>query len=272
MGFKKIQLIPGNSAGPSTGKLSGKLVSKPLPSVVLLLGYLLAFSALAACLAYWAMQLLAPQAPVASSGVVAEKSATLDLSGAGNLFGSTTKTSTAAAPTPAISIQIQGLIATRPMAKASAILTVDGRPPQAFALGDSLGNGTRLLEITPAGIVIEKDGQKNTIALPARQTVASLSQAGAAASNKSANPNELTGANQSALPKSSIAKIGGPTSSSSGLPPPTPTAPIAAPVMQPPLVTGQTMNNGQPPQEGQNTGAPPGTGGPLGGSGIGRPK
>jgi general secretion pathway protein C len=268
MGFKKIHLLSGNSPSASKGKLSGKLAAKPLPSVVLLLGYLLAFSALAACLAYWAMQLLAPQAPVASSGVVAEKSATLDLSGAGNLFGSVNKATVSAAPAPAVSIQIQGLIATRSMSKATAILTIDGRPAQAFALGDSLGNGTRLIEITPAGIAIEKDGQKSSIALPVRQTVASLSQIGAAASNKQANPNEPGNASQGVLPKSSIAKIGGPTSASSGLPPPMPTAPIAAPVMQP----TPSANQGQQTPDGQNAGAPASQANQLGGSGLGRPK
>jgi type II secretory pathway component PulC len=226
------------------------LSTRPLPSVVLLLGYLLAFCTLAACLAYWAMQIFAPSAPVASSGVVAEKSSSLDLSAASSLFGNTNKT-TAAAPTQANSnIQIVGLMASRQGFRANAILTIDSRSPQAFAVGDSLGNNTRLSEVNNDGIVITKDGVRSKVPLAQRATVASLSALGDAASQKPA------GNSDPSQPRSSIAKVPGSSANFAGTIPPAPNAPITPPAMNMPIpaVPPPTMNppggpaNGNPEQ------------------------
>jgi type II secretory pathway component PulC len=236
------------------------LSTRPLPSVVLFLGYLLAFCTLAACLAYWAMQIFAPSAPVASSGVVAEKSSSLDLSAASSLFGNTNKTTAATPAQTNSNIQIVGLMASRQGFRANAILAIDSRSPQAFAVGDSLGNNTRLSEVNSDGIVITKDGVRSKVPLAQRATVASLSAQGDAASQKP------TGSADASQPRSTIAKVPGSSANFAGTIPPTPsspTAPISPPVMNAtmPAVPPPTMNppggpaNGNPEQT-QNSNQP----------------
>jgi general secretion pathway protein C len=199
------------------------LSTKPLPSVVLIMGYLLAFCTLAACLAFWGMQLFAPPAPIASSGVVAEKTANLDLTGAGKLFGTTVTAQQAAATiAPPINVKIVGVMAVNQTARASAILSIENRPAQAFAIGDYLGNDTKLVDITSVGILIEQGGNRTKIATPPVPTIASLSKPVATASTQPVDKS---------LPRSSIAlPAGGGTAS--GSVPFTP-APQPAPFVQP---------------------------------------
>jgi general secretion pathway protein C len=202
------------------------LSAKPLPSVVLFMGYLLAFCLLAACVAYWAMQLMAPPATVAASGVVADKTASLDLTGAGSLFGnpSASKAGPVAAQPP-VSVQILGLMAVSSGVRASAILAVDSRPAQAFAVGDSLGNDTNLVEIRTSSVVLEQRGTRSTVQAAARPTLAELSK-----QQSSAIKSPLPSGTVSSRIKSPIG-----VSNSAGYipPPPAPAAPISPPIMQP---------------------------------------
>jgi general secretion pathway protein C len=262
-----IVLYDSNMALISTRGLS----TKPLPSVVLLLGYLLAFCTLAACLAYWGMQLFAPPAPIASSGVVAEKTANLDLTGAGKLFGTTVAAQqTVAAAAPPINVKIIGLMAVNQTAKASAVLTIENRPAQAFAVGDYLGNNTKLVDITSSGILIEQGGNRTKIAAPPVPTLASLSK-----------PKTPVGSApvDNAMPRSSIALPSG-ASSASGSVAFTPAAP--PPFVQPTPVTPPNAQPITPPQmlpaagmQGTSSGSNDGNGqpaSPVGGGPFGRPK
>jgi general secretion pathway protein C len=250
------------------------LSTKPLPSVVLLLGYLLAFCALAACLAYWGMQLFAPAAPIASSGVVAEKTANLDLTAAGKLFGTTIAAQqTVAAAAPSINVKVIGLMAANQTAKASAVLTIENRPAQAFAVGDYLGNNAKLVDITSSGILVEQGGNRIKIAAPPVPTLASLSK-----------PKTSVGAPpvDNTMPRSSIALPSGASSASGAVaftpPPPTPAAPFIQPTPVPPP-NAQPIT---PPQmlpaagmQGTPTGPNDGNGQPalpVGGGPFGRPK
>jgi general secretion pathway protein C len=174
------------------------LSTKPLPSVVLLTGYLLAFCALAGCLAFWGMQLFAPPAPIASSGVVAEKTASLDLTGAGKLFGAvaSTQAPASAVVAPPINVKVVGLMASNQTARASAVLVIENRPAQAFAIGDYLGNNTKLVDITKVGIVVEQNGNRTKVDASPVPTIASLSKPNVVPGSKPIDPSQ---------PKSSIA-------------------------------------------------------------------
>jgi general secretion pathway protein C len=250
------------------------LSTKPLPSVVLLMGYLLAFCALAGCLAFWGMQLFAPPAPIASSGVVAEKTASLDLTGAGKLFGAVTSSQVQASGVAAapINVKVVGLMASNQTARASAVLSIENRPAQAFAIGDYLGNNTKLVDITRNGIVVEQNGNRTKVDASPAPTIASLSKPNAVPGSKPIDPSQ---------PKSSIALPAGGSSApgSSFTPPPAPT-----PIMQPsPPVPAQpnaqpiTPPQMQPAAGMQGTPSNPNDGNsqptlPIGGGAIGRPR
>jgi general secretion pathway protein C len=244
------------------------LSTKPLPSVVLLMGYLLAFCLLAGCLAYWGMQLFAPPAPIASSGVVAEKTASLDLMGAGRLFGAAASAQSPAAvvAAPPINVKIVGLMSSNQTARASAVLSIENRPAQAFAIGDYLGNNTKLVDITRVGIVIEQNGNRTKVDSPPVPTIASLSKPSPPPGSKPDDPSQA---------KSSIPLPAGGSSAPGSIPftpppvaQPSPPVPNAQPITPPQMQPAAGMQGAQPnPNDGnqaQNM--------PIGGGSFGRPK
>jgi general secretion pathway protein C len=242
------------------------LSTKPLPSVVLLLGYLLAFCLLAGCLAYWGMQLFAPPAPIASSGVVAEKTASLDLTGAGRLFGTAASAQPmATVAAPPINVKVVGLMASYQTARASAVLSIENRPAQAFAIGDYLGNNTKLVDISRAGIVVEQNGNRTKIDAPPVPTIASLSKPVTPPGAKTVDPSQ---------PISSIVSPAGggtATGSSNFTPPPViqPTPPPNAQPITPPQMLPATPIQGTSANPNDGTSVPPS---PVIGGAFGRPK
>ncbi len=246
------------------------LSTKPLPSVVLLLGYLLAFCLLASCLAYWGMQLFAPPAPIASSGVVAEKTASLDLTGAGKLFGAaaSAQSPAAVAAAPPINVKVVGLMASNQTARASAVLSIENRPAQAFAVGDYLGNNTKLVDITRAGIVIEQNGNRTKVDSPPVPTIASLSKPNSPPGAKPDDPNQA---------RSSIPLPAGSSSAPGSAPYTPPPSPIAQPTPPVPNAQPITPPQMQPAAGMQGTPSNPNDGNqqpsiPNAGGAFGRPK
>jgi general secretion pathway protein C len=245
------------------------LSTKPLPSVVLLLGYLLAFCLLAACLAYWGMQLFAPPAPIASSGVVAEKTASLDLTGAGKLFGAAaTSQQTPVVAAPPINVKIVGLMASYQTARASAVLSIENRAAQAFAVGDYLGNNTKLVDVNRAGIVIEQNGNRTKIDAPAVPTIASLSKPVIAPGAKPVDPSQAV--SSIALP----AGGGTSTGASNFTPPPAiqapqPNAQSNAQPITPPQMSPAASIQGTPTNPNDGTAPPLNS---VNGGAFGRPK
>jgi general secretion pathway protein C len=244
------------------------LSTKPLPSVVLLLGYLLAFCLLAGCLAYWAMQLFAPPAPIASSGVVAEKTASLDLTGAGKLFGAAASAQTQAATVaaPPINVKVVGLMASNQTARASAVLSIENRPAQAFAIGDYLGNNTKLVDITRAGIVIEQNGNRTKVDSPPVPTIASLSKPPTPPGAKPDDPSQAK--SSIPLPAGSSSAPGSTPFTPPPIAQPTPPVPNSQPITPPQMQPGAAM---QGSQVNPNDGNPP-PNMPIGGGAFGRPK
>ena len=217
------------------------LLAQPMPSVVLLIGYLLAFCLLTGSIAYWVMQILAPTAPAAASGVLAEKTSSLDLSGASLLFGTVSTQKPGAPPAPVISsnIQILGLIASTGKTS-SAILSVDSKPGQAFAVGDLITSDTRLVEVKRASIVVEKGGERSNIVAPVRPDFASL---------QAKNPNQgitgspsTAGATAATQSSSILRPIG--AASGIGVSPISPIQPIVPPAFTPSTSPG---NSNTPP-------------------------
>lgn len=128
---------------------------------------------LAACasLVHWATVLLAPASPIAPVEVVADPRATVDVRGASSLFGVGGGPST---PGPTITdIQVVGLAASR--TRAAAILTLDGKPPRAYGEGDTLSRGVRLVKVSEDEVLIERDGARHRLDVPARPSLSVLS-------------------------------------------------------------------------------------------------
>jgi general secretion pathway protein C len=146
---------------------------------------LLLFAALCAITAYWALQLLAPRAPLAPSGSVAQAAAPPDLRVAGQLFGGAATAPAAAAAQ--VNIQVVGVVAAG--ARGVALLAVEGRPSKPFAVGEQVTEGVRVEAVAADAVTLTRYGQPTTLPAPARGSVAVLtSNAGrtAAASGSAA--------------------------------------------------------------------------------------
>ena len=115
---------------------------------------LLLFAGLCAVAAYWAAVLLAPRAPIAPTGVVADPRALPELQQSAQLFGLTQAVVAAA---KIANVQVVGIVAAG--RRGSAILGIDGKPPRPFAVGESLTASQRLSAVESDRIVIANNGK-----------------------------------------------------------------------------------------------------------------
>ena len=144
---------------------------------------LLLFAALCAITAYWALQLLAPRAPMAPSGSVAQAPAPPDLRVASQLFGGAA--AAPAATAAQVNIQVVGVVAAGE--RGVALLAVEGRPSKPFAVGELVTEGVRVVAVAPDAVTLTRYGQPATLPAPARGSVAVLtSNAGRAAAESAA--------------------------------------------------------------------------------------
>ena len=151
------------------------------------LATVLAFAALCAAIAYWAMVLLAPQAPIAPGGLVQDTRALPELHAASQLFGVTREQAAAAAPPS--TIQVLGVVAAG--WKGSAILAVDGKPPKMYAVGSRLTPTQSLVEVRSDAVVIDTNGLVQELPTPAKASLAVLTEGkarGAQGSQSAAPP------------------------------------------------------------------------------------
>ncbi|MFN8841696.1 MAG: type II secretion system protein N, partial [Burkholderiales bacterium] len=168
----------------------------PIVSVLL-------FAVLCAIVAGWALQLLAPRAPIAPGGAVAQAQAPADLSAAGRLFGGVPRRLDAVAEAPA-NIQVAGVLAAGP--RGVALLAIDGRPAKPFAVGESVSDGMTVRSVTGDTVELERGGQSLRLAAPARASLAVLTSgpqrptAGAAPGQPTAPPPGLPPLPPRALP------------------------------------------------------------------------
>lgn len=63
-----------------------------------------------------------------------------------------------------VNVNVVGLIAHGK--RGSAILSVDGKPAQAFPVGRELAPGLRLAEVHAKGVVLERNGARVDVAMP----------------------------------------------------------------------------------------------------------
>ncbi len=165
----------------------------------------LLFAALCAIVAGWALQLLAPRAPIAPAGAVAQVQGPPDLSGAGQLFGGVPRAADTQAQAAPSNIQVSGVLASG--ARGVALLAIDGRPAKPFAVGEQVSDGMTVRSIT--GDTVELDRGAGSLPMrlpaPARGSVAVLTSGPQRSSG---------GANLPPVPMSGIS-LGAPA----GLPP-----------------------------------------------------
>jgi general secretion pathway protein C len=133
------------------------------------------FAVLCATVAYWAMQLLAPRAPIAPAEVVADPRATPDFRQTGSLFGVQRQPEQLAASASVSNIQVLGLGASS--LRPSAVLAVDGKPARPYGLGDTVTTGVKLVADKLDSVVIDRNGVVVELPAPARPSLSVLTAA-----------------------------------------------------------------------------------------------
>lgn len=134
----------------------------------------LLFAALCAIVAGWALQLLAPRAPIAPAGAVAQVQGSPDLSAAGQLFGGVPRAADAQVQAAPSNIQVSGVLASGE--RGVALLAIDGRPAKPFAVGEPVSEGMTVRAITGDTVELDRGagGLPMRLPAPARGSVAVL--------------------------------------------------------------------------------------------------
>lgn len=210
---------------PAAGRFAGPVW---LVSALLIAG-------LAATIAWWATQLLAPRAVIAPAADA--RSTPLDVGSVGRLFGLPGPAgSTGTLSMPASSIVVLGLVTGE---RGAAVLAIDGQAGKPFLVGGRLPGGETLLEVRADGVVLDRAGMRVTLPTPPPRDLSILT-AGRQASASTAPP--VAGVPAGIPP-------GAPPGAIPGVPPPPPG--MAPPPAGPGVVVPQ-------PATGM-IGAPPGT-------------
>lgn len=132
---------------------------------------------------YWALQLFAPRTAIAPATSLVDVGRMPDLQRAAMLFGVPGGRGDEPAPAVATDITVLGVAASQ--MRASAVLAIDGATPRAYAPGDSIDARTRLVEVGPDAVVIDRGTGPMRLPAPPRPDPALLS-AGPATSSVSA--------------------------------------------------------------------------------------
>lgn len=113
------------------------------------------FALFCATLTYWVITLTQrPAAPSQAAIAQVEPSA----GDAAQLFGSQ--------PTRATQIQLIGVLGLGPN-EGAAIVSFNGEPPHAVALGSGVGGGATLSEVRSRSIIVERNGVRTEVSMPA---------------------------------------------------------------------------------------------------------
>jgi general secretion pathway protein C len=121
---------------------------------------LAATALLGVVLAYWSWAWLAPSAAARAPALAQTPGGSASASG---LFGAARQ---AAAPTG--NVQLMGVIAASGERRGHAVLRLDGKKTLAVLQGDEVEPGLRLAEIHAGGIVLERNGARETLAWPVK--------------------------------------------------------------------------------------------------------
>ncbi|MGD7480639.1 type II secretion system protein N, partial [Ralstonia pseudosolanacearum] len=130
---------------------------------------LVLFAALCALLAHWVLTLSSLRSlSVPREARVAQTEA-LETGAAVTLFGGGPQSGPR-------DVQVAGVVADLVDGSGAAIVSIDGGPPQAIRAGKALSPSLKLVEIKARAVVIERNGVRQEIALPA-SAVAGVSPA-----------------------------------------------------------------------------------------------
>jgi general secretion pathway protein C len=129
---------------------------------------LLTIALLGAVLAYWTWAWFAPRAePRVETSAVQNAS----VASAGTLFGSVPRSQAAAAPT-GIAIKLLGVVAASGGRRGYAVVQLEGKQILAPHEGEDLSPGMRLTEVHADHVILERNGVRETLALPERKGAA----------------------------------------------------------------------------------------------------
>lgn len=132
---------------------------------------LLSVGALSATCAWWAIQLAAPRPLPAPSHPVAQADGPT-LGAATRLFGDARADAGAGAAKASENVTVIGILSGG--ARGSAILSVDGKPAKAYAVGDRLDATMSLLSVDAGRVVVGSPARKIELTPPAHGDVAVL--------------------------------------------------------------------------------------------------
>jgi general secretion pathway protein C len=138
---------------PITKKLGRH--TKRLPEFVSLLLFML----LCACTAYWVMQLIKPPLRPVTAPPQAEDTQ-VDVTLAAGLFGGR------GTVTVASNYQLLGVVAAKRDGESVAIISADGKPPQAVRQGKELLPGTSIKEVHSTYVLLSEGGVLKRVMLP----------------------------------------------------------------------------------------------------------
>ena len=127
--------------------------------------------------AWWGIQLGAPRPAIAPA--VQPTLAQPDPGAAATLFGTVGQGLRGAPDARLSAVRVVGVIAHQ--SEGAALLSVDGAAPRAFAVGDTVGTGLRLIGVTADAAVFDRFGERIEVAAPVRGATNVLTRGSAAA-------------------------------------------------------------------------------------------
>jgi general secretion pathway protein C len=129
------------------------------------LTHVLMLAVVCAVAAYWIVRIMTPQPTAAPPPLAAPPPRDADPVLSARMFG------LVQAPSAAVvtNVQVAGVFSAG--TDSSAVLTVDGKPPRVYVVGQEISPGTRLVAVEPEAVVLEGVGGRQEIRTPARPMV-----------------------------------------------------------------------------------------------------
>ncbi|MFZ6749720.1 type II secretion system protein N [Undibacterium sp. Ren11W] len=148
------------------------------------------FVALCMSISYWGIQMFKPKARAVAAPQNNSNFEQL-LGQWGSVFGRSPSAQMAAS-----NYQLKGVVVAPQTQDSAAIISTDGRPEQALAIGKELAPGVKLIEVHPAFILVSEAGVSKKIDLPQAVVNAGISfnpsppSSGMATNPPPVNPNQ----------------------------------------------------------------------------------
>jgi len=130
-----------------------------------------ALALLGLVLAYWTWTWLAPQSEPRTQALQTGASTVATVQAASGLFGSLTRDRNGAAPTGS-ALSLLGVVAASGKRSGYAVLRLDSKHTIAVHEGRDIEPGVRLAEVHARGVVLERNGVRETLALQERNAPA----------------------------------------------------------------------------------------------------